>query len=380
MHPRIYTRYSLHPVTKDEEQTCTMLVKDQEDTEITLMPTHHMTSYGDLTGFHFQCNGSSSGSCIPMARNMFYGHTVVECNESEETICKMILDKTNNKRFMLDFLQSVEKNHNPGLLQHSPENTGYMNVYNNKDILTKDCASWTPEVPEVIGVYHGMVRGYNREVREHKMFIVCSGGLEKAADEFCNLMIDVGKKCDAYTVAISDEVWWLRRASRRARCNLIYKLAKKLSLKIPTVEDIQSHEPESIAVHMLDTVDHDILYSTRTKRVSVLNGCTDTTCAMYGALVKMHPAEGYWLFRSGDKQGILNTIGAFPTSQPVLDKKPYTLPICSGSDKVVSLTEEKSLYTDYMCFDEKYLGVLQDTKWDRNHGVVELMPIIVGKK
>lgn len=381
MHPRVNIKYALHPITQDEEQTCTSLVQDTPDAEITLMPTHHLTPFGDLTGFHFHCHSSSSASVMPISRNMFFGHTMVECNVSEEDICHMILNKENNKRIMTEFLTKIQTECvKPGLLQYSPENTGFMNGYHTKEILTKDCSVWNPEVPDVIGIYHAMIRGYNREVREHKMFLICSGGLEKAGDEFCNLMIDIGRKCDAYTAAISDEVWWLRRACRRSRCNLLYKFAQAFSLHVPAIEDIQSHNPQYLAIHTLDTVDHDIIYHHNQKRVSVLNGCTDTSNSIYGAIVKMHPAEGYWLFRSGEKGGILNKIGVFPTYQPILQDKRYCIPVWSGSNKVVSLTPDKNPFEHYMCFDEDYLRVLQDTAWDRNHGIVELMPVIVGKK
>ena len=63
-----------------------------------------------------------------------------------------------------------------------------------------DSGSWTPELPDRIGVYHAYVRGFNRDVRVHKMFFCCSGGLSKASDEFCNLVIDVGKHWTAHEV------------------------------------------------------------------------------------------------------------------------------------------------------------------------------------
>ena len=42
-------------------------------------------------------------------------------------------------------------------------------------------------------MYHAYIRGFNRDVRTHRLFIVCSGGLSRACDEFCNLVIDIGK-------------------------------------------------------------------------------------------------------------------------------------------------------------------------------------------
>ena len=105
-----------------------------------------------------------------------------------------------------------------------------------------DCKVWTPEIPRRIGLYHAYLRGYNRDVRTHRLFLVCSGGLEKACDEFCNLLIDVAGEWTAKDVAVSEEAWWLRRACYRSRCRLLKQLAGAYGLTVPTVQDIQAHE------------------------------------------------------------------------------------------------------------------------------------------
>jgi hypothetical protein len=60
-----------------------------------------------------------------------------------------------------------------------------------------DSQHWTPEVPERIGIYHAYIRGFNRDIRTHRLFIVCSGGMARASDQFCNMVIDVGKSWTA---------------------------------------------------------------------------------------------------------------------------------------------------------------------------------------
>ena len=62
-------------------------------------------------------------------------------------------------------------------------------------------------MPERIGLYHAYIRGFNRDVRSHRLFIVCSGGMNKASDAFCNLVIDVGAKSTAWEVCESEEAW-----------------------------------------------------------------------------------------------------------------------------------------------------------------------------
>ncbi len=81
-------------------------------------------------------------------------------------------------------------------------------------------------------MYHAYIRGFNRDVRTHRLFIVCSGGLSRACDEFCNLVIDIGRHSTAQEVCESQEAWWLRKACLRARCRLIHGLAKALDIPV----------------------------------------------------------------------------------------------------------------------------------------------------
>jgi hypothetical protein len=249
------------------------------------------------------------------------------------------------------------------------------------DLRTIDSRDWSPEVPESIGLYHAYIRGYNRDVRAHKMFIVCSGGLEKACDEFCNLMIDVGDKWSVQEVADSEEVWWLRKACQRGRCRLIKELANAFGLRVPTIQDIQAYHKTSIAIPTTDTLEHDISAPGHDV-VSVFNGCCDTTKPFNGILTRMHPAEGYWLFKGANRSGggfgstfgDRKICGAFPVTQPRVDRaQSVTVP---WSSKCVVRGAGKP--ERYMCFDEGYFKTLEKMQWDRNNGHVELMPIIVG--
>jgi hypothetical protein len=368
----------MRELNRDELQTCESLVKNIPSARLTVLPTHHIDEYGSLAGFHWLSDSGVSAAVLPLCRRMFFGHTCVVCNMDEEDIYRLILQQEQNQRKMTDFMAQIQDEEQSALLNCSPEKNSFMNLFNSKDVLTKDSRPWTPDVPDVIGIYHAMVRGYSREIREHKLYMICSGGLTKACDEFCNLVIDVGRKCDAYTVAISDEAWWLRRACRRARCNLIYKLAKTFNINVQCVEDIQANERSMLAVHTLDTVEHDIIFNEKRKQVSVLNACVDTSRYMDGALVKMHPVEGFWFFRSDKNKNNLNQINAFPVTQPIIHNSNYSMPVYTQSRRVTRFLRESGKNIEhYMCFDERYLSVLQQTYWDRNNGITEMIPITV---
>jgi hypothetical protein len=46
-------------------------------------------------------------------------------------------------------------------------------------------------MPELVGLYHAYVKGFNKDVRHHKLFIVVSGGCNLLSDKFYNLSVDI---------------------------------------------------------------------------------------------------------------------------------------------------------------------------------------------
>ncbi len=404
--------FSLHPLNADEAATCRGMVERERGSRLTLMPTHHMNAFGDLTGFKFECPTGSPGACLPISRRMFFGHTATQAIDGEDVIMRLMAHEQENRATMLRFLQSVETTASPALLDCIPDNNDAFTSHGllrGTDLRTVECKQWMPEVPESIGIYHAYMRGYNRDVRAHKMFLCCSGGLEKASDAFCNLMIDVGDKCTAQEVVDSEEAWWLRKACSRARCRLLKGLADAFGLRVQHIQacafnnkqtsaplsatdasvlslsllqDIQSHTTTGMAIASTDTVEHDLTRVGGT--VAVYNGCCDTTRPFNGILTRMHPAEGLWLFKGaargegfGSIYGDGRVCGAFPTMQPA-SSRASAMPTGDAECIVRLHPKARAGVQRYMCFDEAYFKTLERMQWDRDNGFIELMPIIVG--
>ena len=336
MTQRLHKKFCLHPLLDNEEQTCQSILEKAKDSNIVIMPNHHVTDYGDLAGFYFRCDKKTKMIHVPVSRRMFFGHTVVECNAAEDKIWELIINKEKNRERMKEFLQTVKDECIPARLNCIPENDMYINLYNcSHESITQDSEHWTPEVPERIGIYHAMIRGYNREIRTHKLFLICSGGLVKAADEFSNLIIDVGNDCDAETCVNSEEVWWLRKSCSRARRHLLCKLAQFFEIDIVSVDDIEAKKPRLLAIPFSDCIDQDIFIHSNTKEVCVLNGCVDTTRPIPGVLSQMHAAEGYWFFRTSQKMGLINLFGCFPSMQPKDERGCFSYSVLHDHEKIV---------------------------------------------
>jgi hypothetical protein len=346
------TVFALFPPTSDEAATLKVL---ETSGSVMLMPTHHISHQGEMMGFRYDCS-DKLGDILPISRNMFSGHTSSECEMQECDIMKLMSDS--NQQKMKEFTDDIRANYNPPTLDCIPDNSEGVTF----GIKSMDCRQWTPEMPESIGLYHAYIRGFNRDARVHKLFIICTGGCPKAADEFCNMTIDVGNNCTCVEMAESEEAWWLRRTCQRARCRLIKMLADKFGVKVQNVDDVLAYgsNGEVLAVPTTDTLEHDI--SIRDSVVSVYNLCTDTTRVTNGILCQMQPSEGYWLFRgaprgagvNGAMFGSQRVCGAFPSRSPLLPNKKY------------------------ICFDEAFFKNLETMQWNRDNGFVEMIPIVVG--
>ena len=407
---RLRTTYALYPVTSDEATTCKAILEQDTRATLLIMPTHHISIQGDMMGFKYECPAHSTGDVLPIVRTMFFGHTAVECLDEDACIMRLMSDPEGNRAKMKAFMQRVGGVGPPADLECIPDNATSLTsngVLQTTDLRSVDCKPWHPEPPETIGFYHAYIRGYNRDVRTHKLFIVCSGGCSKAADQFCNLMIDVGGRWTAGEIADSEEVWWLRKACQRARNRLIKMLADEFRVRVPCVEDVLAHPmagpraqaeesggtpgrsehcPVLMSVPTIDTVEHDIARN-GARHVMVLNSAIDTTRVTNGILCRMHPSEGYWLFRGaprgtgvhGAMFGNHGTCGAFPARSPAVSvRHPNAIPV-RDRDYIVR-TERAGGAADaaFMCFDETFFKNLELMQWNRDNGHVELIPIVVG--
>lgn len=394
---RLTTAFALHQVTSDEAATLQAMLDTEPGSRVLLMPTHHISQHGDMMGFRYDCCADRPGGVLPIGRTMFSGHTASECLDDDAAIMRLICDPEGNRRRMAEFMQEVRGVYSPPDLSCIPDNATVINqtsFMHATDLQSVDCKPWTPEPPDTIGLYHAYVRGFNRDVRVHKLFIICSGGCPKAADELCNLVIDISTDCTASEVAESEEAWWLRRTCQRARCRLIKMLADKFGARVQCVDDVLSYtktrdaRQELLAVATTDTVEHDI--SKRDSVVSVHNLCVDTTRVTNGILCKMHPSEGYWLFRGAPRGSGVNgamfgnhrVCGAFPTQSPVISQQSArhtnAVMVQDGKEIVRPEKSDNPNRQHHLCFDEAFFKNLERMQWNRDNGFVELIPIVVG--
>ena len=224
--------------------------------------------------------------------------------------------------------------------------------------------------------------------------LIQPAGLNKCSDEFYNLVLDVGNEFSCKEVAFSEEAWWLRKACSRARSRIALLAAEHFGLEICAMRDLFAFdEAKKVGVPLVDTVEFDLKEGPDCT-VEFLSACVDTTCVQNGILCKMHDSEGLWIFRGsprssakttsfGSMFGSKNVCGVFPTRSPLYKPSHGNPSYVNGldSDLVVRYSGAPRVKPDgyvYQCFDERFFANLKDMQWDRNCGVTELVPIVVG--
>jgi hypothetical protein len=391
-------KFALHPLHDDEVATLGVM----QGTRIRMMPTHCINLDNQLEGFQQTVESSVSGSSLCIHRSMFFGHSIFECVASEELINADVVkllaqDNALNLGSLMRDIDAAASGHEASF-DCAPDNSDAVAGTHGSNVRISyargkravDSRRWMPEVPQVVGLYHAMVRGYQKDTRQHKLFIGVSGGCSKCSDSFYNLMIDVGDEWTARDVANSEEVWWLRKACQRSRCRVASLVAKRFGLTIREQIDVHSYDQELIGIPTTDTVEHDIVM--HGDSVSLYNACCDTSSLHNGILCQMNPAEGFWLFkgnpRSSTRATSFGTMFAhncevFPTHSPTYHRSLGNPSCVQGLDSRLvvrnkSRRREKGEKTVYQCFDEAFMRKLEDMGWNRDHGVVELVPIVVG--
>ena len=404
---------SFSPYEPSEEAQQTIESILVENSSIKLLPTHCINAAGELEGFQLTVPGDAKGGVLPLNRTMFHGTSLFEVHSSKSgggvfnaDIMRLLLG-ADARASMRELMAKISKDAEgkEASFRCVPDNVDCMSSVRSDGAVMEahvsratgkrnvDFVDWKPELPHSIGLYQAFCRGYQKDMRVHKLFIGINGGLNRCSDEFYNLLLDVGNEFTCKDVAFSEEVWWLRKACQRARSRLALITAEHFGLSIATTRDLFAYNQDLIGVPVTDTIEFD-LKEDADGGVEFYSGCVDTTAIQNGILAKMHEGEGIWVFRGSAKSsakitsfgslfGSKTNCGIFPTRSPYYKRSQGSPCYVNGldSDLVVRLHSKPRTKPDgfvFQCFDERFFANLSAMQWDRNCGVVELVPMVVG--
>lgn len=402
------TSFSLHEPSAEAAQTIESIMVP--GTSMKLMPTHCLSSHGQLEGFLLNVPKREKGSILPVNRTMFFGTSIFEVTSAAGVFNTdiMRLQATDIKESMRALQEAIHA-------RSAGKEASFACIPDVVDMMSSVCTegsvveakisrtsgrrsvdfkSWEPELPCSISILQGFIRAsHQRDIRCHKLFIAVSGGLSKASDEFYNLLTDVGSEWTCQDVSDSEEVWWLRKASQRARARVALLTAEHFGLQIQSAIDPCSYDSARIGIPVVDTVEFNIQNGEH-DTVEFYSACCDSTAVQNGIAMRMHPSEGYWIFRGALKSsskltnfgaifGSKAVCGVFPTRSAFF-KRNHGSPSCvNGLDTEIivrraSVPRVKPDGYVFQSFEEQFLTNLSRMQWDRNSGIIELVPIVVG--
>ena len=170
------TTYAMHPLHADEKATIKAM-----NASVTVLPTHCINTESEFEGFRVTLQPSQPATAIPVNRYMFHGHSLFECGTGDLINADAVrLMGQDNRATMLELMRGIDersKGHEANF-DCAPDNTdivtsmtmGLTKVSYAQGKRAVDSCRWQPELPATVGLYHAMVRGYQKDSRQHKVF------------------------------------------------------------------------------------------------------------------------------------------------------------------------------------------------------------------
>ena len=435
------TQYALHTLKRDEYSTV-QAIANIKNRDMRVAPTHGFNQNGEFCGFRFTIRKDDDAAAIPINQKMFHGTSLVQCLPSKNythgidfhgDALNLLKNVAACRNTLLEVLNNLREQcvneasldcmpvHHEAVSSVGTEQVHKMGAIHSTR--SRDSMQWNPDLPLSVGIYHGFVRRFGHQAREHRVFIVCEGGCKRACDEFNNLTLDIAHTgVSSSELCESEEVWWLRKACSRMRAKVVLAVAEAFKLNVPVVADIHAFEDNvKIANCTLETLTHD-LTNLRSGAIALFNECVDPTTTRNGILVSVNPSEGYLLFKGPAKAnsnvsdygsifGSQSQCGIFPvqtrlhmsdhkdknqdyttttytqiTVRDYCDSEIFTrlddtrnqLDNCTGHSTSSRASKQQPKTAKlYQKIDEEFMRNLERMQWERDNVVVELMPIVV---
>lgn len=379
------------PLTAEEKDACSNMLQCSSHSCLKVLPNHHMDVEGQMSGFMYSCHQDTLAKALPINKSVISLTAVYECVNSDPNTSALHPDAlriVNNRVEMQQKLKQFIHNLNAA----SNKQPNFSCIADSGEALMPDQATWECATPHKLGVYHSFGRTLNKDSREHKVYVVVSGCLTKACEEFQNLCHDCKEKESCRRVLDSEEIHWLRAATHRNHNRIAYDLASSLGLRIKNVLDV--HDPRGnvyMALPVCYSYQCDVCIDSKTQQARVVHGGTFLHKTDTAVILDMFATEGFWLFcgprdlSGGAEFGTQFAYNAkapcFPTTTvtyntryPVKNRRVsvYVAPSLHADSMVMS----QRAGTHYAFPDEAAFACFGRLGFNRNDGTVHLMPLL----
>ena len=276
-------------------------------------------------------------------------------------------------------------------------------AWEESDTAFDDARAWAEAMPRKVGLYHAFVRSQTREHSRHKLFIVVSGHCGRAADEVRNLWLDFRDQLTAEELVQAEEMQWLRQTTLRNHGRVAARVAAALGVRVRVLTDEQDPLRRPVAIADSVTFTHDCCVEG--DNVLFSNNAAFSSETHNGLLLDVFPNEGFWMFNGpADPSGCnafgtqfgyrrqavalpVNTLRVAPGRAPpcgvsTVEVDPARLPanICVGRAALEEggegAAESAPPFTQQFP-DEGFMACMSRLGFERDDGVLHLMPLLV---
>lgn len=392
---RIDTSVAVRAVNEQELESARNTVSQSPMSRVAFLPNHNVGRDGQLQGFFFGCHADDSAAVLPMHNRMFET-TAVYCVSTPGRGSKTsgfdatALKIAQNTAWADDALKRVAAY----LQQKQSADFSCMPSTNLADQVNGrwcDSRAWAPDVPIRMGVYHAFSRSHLVDEREHKLFIVVTGSLRRCGDELFNMWEDAKDHITCRQFLECEEIQWMRRATERSLHQIAALLVRALDLEPGGI--LSDHESAGTPEMLYPSTTSNIFdMRLRGNEVHVVSqGCFSDT-AYNGCVFDVFGEEGYRIHcgpRDTSEFSLFGTLWSSNKKIPAMPTRAVLFhdgyPVRSFSN-VVQINEYSGLRATrfgvidslaYVLFpDEDFAKALQALGFDRNDGMLELMPLV----
>ena len=396
MESRCSAAHATFALTEQERGACHAALQVSQHTTLALLPNHHMNENMELAGYHFTCPDSEPASVLPVPSNMFncvvMYEVVSEVTDGFNQDVLRILCARDTHQQQLDGIVAALRANTTAVPGFACIADDASDTHDNPDELcfsaynTSDQREWAEQLPRKIGLYHAFVRPHTKDSIEHKLFIVVAGSLAYADEEFHRLWQDAAT-ISCRQLLDAEETHWLRAATLRNHNRVAARLADELGLHVRCVLDTDDPTGQKrAAIPTTVSMVHDMYLSPDDGRVHLADGGCFLHKSVNGVLFEMHATEGFWLFCGPPDHADSNAYGTmfdyhgacvcFPTTTVRYHPKFAARGVVVSTQRAPDKPGAEPVEVSTLFPDEAFVHVCEKLGFNRNHGLVSLMPLI----
>jgi len=237
--------------------------------------------------------------------------------------------------------------------------------------------------PRKMGLYHAFGINSLTSKREHKLYIIIEGNMIFACEDLHNLWQETRNSLTSEQFADSEELAWLRQATLRNHNRIASIIAKKFNLSIKHSIDTDDPTGKKTMVYPTTTTYfNDIRRCPLSCRVTLTNNASMTDTTVNGILFNTLDMHNYWLLRGPRDLTDGNTYGTQlrNTNNNVM---PTTVTTYHHTfhppSEVINSVWKSDAHSQESILrpNEQFMRHLEQLGFNRNDGVLHLMPIVV---